>query len=115
MSEPVSIPTRAEYDQLRTDAGLVDRSSRLRMTFIGAQAAATLNGLCTSDVLALQPGHGQYAAALTSKGKILADVRIFQRAAETANWRASGVENHVGHRNGNSRVWLREIITRDVT
>ena len=83
MSEPVSIPTRAEYDQLRTDAGLVDRSSRLRMTFIGAQAAATLNGLCTSDVLALQPGHGQYAAALTSKGKILADVRIFQRAADS--------------------------------
>lgn len=83
MSAPVSIPTRAEYEQLRTDAGLVDRSSRLRMTFIGAQAAATLNGLCTSDVLALQPGHGQYAAALTVKGKVLADVRIFQRAADS--------------------------------
>jgi folate-binding protein YgfZ len=83
MSAPVSIPTRAEYEQLRTDAGLVDRSGRLRMTFIGAQAAATLNGLCTSDVLALQPGHGQYAAALTAKGKVLADVRIFQRAADS--------------------------------
>jgi len=83
MSEPASMPTRAEYEQLRTDAGLVDRSSRLRMTFIGAQAAATLNGLCTSDVLALQPGHGQYAAALTAKGKILADLRIFQRAADS--------------------------------
>lgn len=83
MSAPVVAPTGAEYEQLRTDAGLVDRSGRLRMTFIGAQAAATLNGLCTSDVLALQPGHGQYAAALTAKGKILTDARIFQRAADS--------------------------------
>ena len=82
MTVPVFAPTRTEYEQLRTDAGLVDRSERLRMTFIGTQAAATLNGLCTSDVLALQPGHGQYAAALTPKGKVLADVRLFQRAAD---------------------------------
>lgn len=83
MSAPLIAPTSAEYEQLRTDAGLVDRSDRLRMSFLGAQAAATLNGLCTSDVLALQPGHGQYAAALTAKGKILADVRIFQRATDS--------------------------------
>ncbi len=83
MSAPLIAPTSAEYEQLRTDAGLADRSGRLRMTFIGTQAAATLNGLCTSDVLALQPGHGQYAAALTPKGKVLADVRIFQRAADS--------------------------------
>src|SRR5512133_2824838 len=83
MSEAMITPTSAEYEQLRSDAGLVDRSGRLRMTFIGVQAAATLNGLCTSDVLALQPGHGQYAAALTPKGKVLADVRIFQRATDS--------------------------------
>lgn len=83
MSAPVIAPTGAEYEQLRTDAGLVDRSCRLRMTFTGEPSAATLNGLCTSDVLALQPGHGQYAAALTPKGKVLADVRIFQRAADS--------------------------------
>lgn len=82
MTDLVLAPTPAEYEQLRTDAGLVDRSERLRMTFTGAQAAATLNGLCTSDVLALQPGHGQFAAALTPKGKVLADIRIFQRAAD---------------------------------
>lgn len=83
MRAPLIAPTSAEYEQLRTDAGLADRSDRLRMSFTGAQAAATLNGLCTSDVLALQPGHGQYAAALTPKGKVLADVRIFQRAADS--------------------------------
>jgi folate-binding protein YgfZ len=31
-------------------------------------------------VLALTPGHGQYAAALTPKGKIVADIRIFADA-----------------------------------
>jgi len=36
-----------------------------------------LTGLVTNDVLALQPGHGLYAAALTAKGRIIADLRIF--------------------------------------
>ncbi|HEY3286477.1 MAG TPA: glycine cleavage T C-terminal barrel domain-containing protein [Gemmatimonadaceae bacterium] len=82
MSAPIATPTSGEYAQLRGDAGLVDRSDRLRMTFTGAKAAETLTGLVTNDVLALQPGHGQYAVALTAKGKVIADVRIFQRGAE---------------------------------
>jgi folate-binding protein YgfZ len=36
-----------------------------------------LTGLVTNDVGALVAGQGQYAAALTAKGKIVADVRIF--------------------------------------
>ncbi|MBI2408881.1 MAG: hypothetical protein HYV19_11315 [Gemmatimonadetes bacterium] len=83
MSASLSRPTSVEYEQVRADAGLVDRGDRLRMTFIGAQAAATLTGLLTSDVLTVQPGHGQYAAALTPKGKVIADVRVFHRAAES--------------------------------
>lgn len=76
----IAAPTAAEYERLRTDAGAVDRSDRLRMTFTGAKAAETITGLVTNDALALQPGHGAYAAALTVKGKIIADVRIFRRA-----------------------------------
>ena len=49
------------------------------MTFSGAKAAEALNGLVTNEVVSLTPGHGQYAAALTPKGKIIADVRIFAR------------------------------------
>lgn len=73
-------PDAGAYERLRTDAGLVDRSDRLRMAFAGAKANETITGLVTSDVMALQPGHGQYAAALTPKGKVIADLRIFQRA-----------------------------------
>jgi folate-binding protein YgfZ len=44
----------------------------------GERAAEMLTGLVTNDVLALEPGHGHYAAALTPKGKIVADVRVFR-------------------------------------
>lgn len=72
-------PAADAYTLLRTDAGSADHSARLRMTVTGPQAAETLAGLVTSDVLALQPGHGQYAAALTPKGKVITDLRIFRR------------------------------------
>lgn len=53
---------------------LIDRSDRARIDIAGAHAVATLNGLVTNDVTALKVGHGQYAAALTAKGKIVADM-----------------------------------------
>jgi tRNA-modifying protein YgfZ len=68
----------AEYAALQHHAVVVDRSHRLRMRFTGDVAPATLAGLVTNDVESLEPGQGQYAAALTPKGKILADVRIFR-------------------------------------
>lgn len=55
---------------------LIDRSDRARIELSGAQAVATLNGLVTNDVTALRPGQGQYAAALTAKGKIVADIIV---------------------------------------
>lgn len=67
----------SEYEQMRKGAAIVDRSHRARMHFGGEQAGDTLTGLVTNDVLALQPGQGCYAAALTPKGRILADLRIF--------------------------------------
>ncbi|HSA57896.1 MAG TPA: glycine cleavage T C-terminal barrel domain-containing protein [Gemmatimonadaceae bacterium] len=66
-----------EYAALRSAAILVDRSARARATFSGPKSAEVLTGLFTNDVLALTPGDGQYAAALTAKGKVLADLRIF--------------------------------------
>lgn len=70
----------AAYQALHDGAMLSDRSDRARMLFTGEKAAESLTGLVTNDVLALRPGMGQYAAALTPKGKVLADVRIFARS-----------------------------------
>ncbi len=60
----------------RTGPILRYRPERLRLRFTGAKAAETITGLVTSDVLALAPGQGQYSAALTPRGKVIADLRI---------------------------------------
>lgn len=72
----------AEYGALRRGAMLVDRSHRTRMTFDGEHRAETLTGLVTNDVATLTAGTGLYAAALTPRGKIIADVRIFARDSD---------------------------------
>jgi tRNA-modifying protein YgfZ len=67
----------AQDRALHEGAALFDRGDRGRLSLSGAKAAELLTGLVTSDVLALAPGHGQYSAMLTPKGKLLADLRIF--------------------------------------
>lgn len=67
----------AEYDALRDGAAVIDRSHRGRMRFLGDKSGEALTGLVTNDVLALQPGHGQFGAALSAKGRMIADLRVF--------------------------------------
>jgi folate-binding protein YgfZ len=66
-----------EYSALHNGALFFDRSDRTRMRISGPKAAELVTGMVTNDVTALVPGEGQYAAALTAKGKIVADLRIF--------------------------------------
>jgi folate-binding protein YgfZ len=65
------------YGAARERAAFVDRSHRFRFEFTGARAAETLNGILTNDIAKLEPHAGLYAAALTPKGKVIADVRVF--------------------------------------
>lgn len=58
-------------------AAVGDRSDRLRLEFAGREPAQTLNGILTNDISTLAPERGLYAAALTPKGKVIADVRVF--------------------------------------
>ncbi len=67
----------SEYSALNNGALFFDRSDRMRMRISGEKAVELVTGMVTNDVSALVPGEGQYAAALTPKGKIVADVRIF--------------------------------------
>ena len=67
----------AEYAALRTGALLADRSRRDRWVLRGARARETLTGLVTNDIVGLPAGQGCYAAALTAKGRIVADLRVF--------------------------------------
>lgn len=74
--------SREAYDAAQSAAVVIDRSDRVRLVFTGPQARLTLNGLLTNDVAPLVSGHGHYAAALTNKGKVIADVRLFAREAD---------------------------------
>lgn len=71
-------PSR-EYQALRDASGAVRRDERARWVVAGSKAGETLSGLVTNDVEALAPGSGCYAAALTPKGRVVADVRILRR------------------------------------
>ncbi len=67
----------SEYSALNNGALFFDRSDRMRMRISGEKAAGLVTGMVTNDVSGLNPGEGHYAAALTPKGKIVADIRIF--------------------------------------
>jgi tRNA-modifying protein YgfZ len=68
----------AEYELLRESAGLVARPQRVEIILRGGEAADFLQGQVTNDVEALAPGEGCYAALLTHKGKLRADMRVLR-------------------------------------
>jgi folate-binding protein YgfZ len=70
----------SEYLLAKTDAVVVDRSSRGRLILTGADVADFLQGQVSNDVEALEPGTGLYATLLTAKGKIRCDMRILRGA-----------------------------------
>jgi folate-binding protein YgfZ len=75
------VVTVADYEQLVEGVGLADRSDRGKLILGGDEAAEFLQGQVTNDVEGLSPGRGQYAALLTHKGKIRADLRVLRDAA----------------------------------
>jgi folate-binding protein YgfZ len=87
----------AEEHALRSSAIVLERDDRRRWSIAGPNAADVLNGLVTNDVSKLTPGSGQYAAALTPKGKVIADLRILAREedflVDAAGPAASGWDN----------------------
>ena len=72
----------AEYTALVEGCGLVDRSERGKLALTGSHAKELLSGQVTNDIEALAAGEGCYAALLTNKGKMLADLRVIDTASE---------------------------------
>ncbi|MFL5894543.1 MAG: YgfZ/GcvT domain-containing protein, partial [Thermoleophilaceae bacterium] len=68
----------SDYELAKTAAVVVDRSRRGKLLLTGSDVADFLQGQVTNDVEALAPGSGCYAALLTNKGKIRADMRILR-------------------------------------
>ena len=70
------------YAAMTEGAGLVDRSQSGKLALTGPEARSFLNGQLTNDIEALEPGQGCYAALLTHKGKMLADLRVIDTRSE---------------------------------
>jgi folate-binding protein YgfZ len=71
-----------EYRALTEMCGVLDRSERGKLALTGAEAKAFLQGQVSNDVESLTRGTGCYAALLTPKGKMLADLRVLDAGDE---------------------------------
>ena len=71
-----------EYTALVDAAGILDRSERGKLALTGTGAKEFLHGQVSQDILALTPGRGAYAALLTNKGKMRADLRVLDTGRE---------------------------------
>lgn len=72
----------AGYDAARRGAAVARRDDRGFLRVYGRDPVKMIQGLVTNDVAGAAAGQGVYAALLTPKGKMIADVRVFRRDAE---------------------------------
>jgi folate-binding protein YgfZ len=72
----------AEYDALRDDAAVVDRSVGSAVTVVGRDARSFLDSLVSQDLTALVDGDGAHSLLLQPQGKLTADFRVLQLSGE---------------------------------
>jgi folate-binding protein YgfZ len=71
-----------EYERLRTDAAVVDRSVASMVRVTGRDARSFLDSLVSQDLTVLADGDGAHSLLLQPQGKLTADFRVLQIAAE---------------------------------
>ncbi|MGQ0792486.1 MAG: CAF17-like 4Fe-4S cluster assembly/insertion protein YgfZ [Deltaproteobacteria bacterium] len=67
-----------EYSAARAAAAVADISHRGRIRLSGREHIKFLQGMLTNDVAKLEDGRGLYAALLTAKGRMIADMRVYR-------------------------------------
>jgi folate-binding protein YgfZ len=72
----------SEYAALRDSVGIWDLSFRGRLCLLGGDRVRLLHGQVTNDVNGLGEGRGCYAAFVSSKGRMQADVFVYNLAQE---------------------------------
>lgn len=68
---------KEEYDLARSAAVMVDRVDRAPYRVFGRDPVRMLQGLVTNDLAGAPAGRGVYAAMLTPKGRMVAELRLF--------------------------------------
>lgn len=74
-----AITSDGEYAAATTGAAWVDLSGREHLDVTGPDRVSFLQGMVTNDVEKLPEGQSLYAAMLTPKGAMVADVRVMKR------------------------------------
>ena len=69
----------AEYRAVREGAGVADRWDRAQIRLWGKDPVRMVQGLITNDLAGAAADRAVYAAMLTPKGRMLADLRAFRR------------------------------------
>ncbi len=79
MTSTIETVDKAQYRALKEAAGVDQCVDRSFLVIGGTEDAEFLQGQITNDVNGLSSGEGCYAALLTRKGKLQADMRILRR------------------------------------
>lgn len=74
---------KADYEAIRTRAGLMDVSGLKKVHLVGADAAQVIDRVTTRNVEKIMPGRSTYAAILNDRGKFIDDCIIYRLAVNS--------------------------------
>lgn len=74
---------KADYEAIRTKAGLMDVSGLKKVHVVGADAAYVIDRVTTRNVEKIAPGRSTYASMLNSEGKFIDDCIIYHIAVNS--------------------------------
>jgi aminomethyltransferase len=74
---------KADYEAVRTKAGLMDVSGLKKLHLVGPAAAYVIDRVTTRNVEKIAPGRSTYAAILNADGKFIDDCIIYHLAVNT--------------------------------
>lgn len=74
---------KADYEAVRTKAGLMDVSGLKKVHIVGAHAAQVIDRVTTRNVEKIRPGRSTYAAILNEQGKFIDDCIIYRLAVNS--------------------------------
>ncbi len=74
---------KADYEAIRTKAGLMDVSGLKKVHVVGADAAYVIDRVTTRNVEKIAPGRSTYASILNSEGKFIDDCIIYHIAVNS--------------------------------
>lgn len=74
---------KADYEAVRTKAGLMDVSGLKKVHVVGADAAYVIDRVTTRNVEKIAPGRSTYASILNSDGKFIDDCIIYHLAVNS--------------------------------